>query len=549
MRSAHSHLSTITLLSVVTLLSLGATGCSKSLKSLADGDGKLATDAKAVIAALKGSGIEPKAVAVAKSTDPSCDVTRSCAQVGVLDERIVGLCVNKAKAVDLTALKEATRLRRVWARESLTGKVAIKGGSSALELLLLQNNDDLEELEVEGLSGLRVLELTRSRVKRVSLSGLPKLRRLELPNQLLSLTMKRVGVISVHPSMEHLQQLELSELPNLNRFNLNGRLQKVALSNLPKLMQLNLASNRLEQVKLANLPVLPSVNLTSNQLKVVEFSRLPALTSVNLQHNKLKTLPSITGSPALKTLRLGNNKLTSLAGIEALSAKTLYVERNALRSLDPAAGTAPAAKAPKSQPPKGPVATAQVETLIASGNKLETLAGLAAYPNLTYLAVDDNKLRSLQGVERAPKLKTLRATNNKLKSVAGAEKLPKLRLLYLSFNELETLKPLAIAQLHTLYADHNKLSEPKEIFGETSKKRPKIERYDLRHNALKGVAAGLLVYGLARAGMHYGGRRRGWRYRTPNYRNRGGHRYRGSSPQIRSHGSRYSGGGGYRYGK
>lgn len=557
-------ISTLALLSV---LALGLTGCSKSLKTLAKGEGELAADAKAVIAALKGSGIEPKAVTVSERSDPACDVTSSCAEVGVLGERIVGLFVNKAKAVDLAALQGAERLRWVRVGKSLRGKVAIKGGPKALESLELNDNDELKELSVEGMSALRALALKRSSVERLSLSGLPKLTRIESPGGIKSITIKQVGMRDLHLMESSLEQLTLSDLPSVKRVTASGRLRQVALSKLPQVTRVNLANNKLEQLKLDSLPALRRLDLARNQLKQVTLSNLPALRRVELQQNKLTKLPTISGSPQLRTLRLGKNQLTTLAGVEALPVKTLYVEHNGLTSLDPAAAAAPAGKeaeqkaaksaksaakksaAKKSAPPKGAVATARLETLIANHNKVSSLAGLAAYPQLTYLAVDHNKLTTLEGVERAPKLKTLRATHNKLKTVKGGEKLPKLRLLYVSYNQLETLQPLPIAQLHTLYADHNKLSKPKEIFGATSKTRPKIKRYDLRHNALKGVAAGLLVYGIARAGMRYGRRRRGGRYRAGDYRRRGGYRYRGGGRRIRSRGSRYSGGGGYRSGK
>jgi Leucine-rich repeat (LRR) protein len=559
-----------TKIALLCVLALGAVGCSKSLKTLAEGDGKLADDAKAVVAALKGSGIEAQSVRIATSNVPSCDRSSRCAEVGVLGERIVALFVNNAKGFDLAALGAAKRLQKVRLRQTLHGKVVAPTGLDALERLELGDNSDLKSFQADGLKALRQLSLSSSGLERLELSKLPSLERLSVDDtKLTSLTLKTVGLRELRvASLATLEQLALSDLPRLHRITVQRtKLRGVKLSKVPLLSKVELTAGELERLALSGLPKLQQLDLARNKLKVVELKQLPLLSSVNLQRNKLTQLPTISAAPALKVLRVGHNQIASLAGIEQLQTKTLYVAHNALTSLDPTVAPASTGKAetpakstppkstppkstpPKSTPPKGAVATTGVETLIADHNKLVTLGSLAAYPALVYLAVDHNKLTSLAGVERAPKLKTLRATHNKLETIEGGEKLPKLRLLYVSHNQLVTLKPLDLAKLHTLYADHNKLARSTEIFGAANGKRPKIKRYDLRHNLFKEVAATLLVYGLARAGTRYG-RRRGGRYRAKDYRRRGGYRYRGSSRRIRNRGSRYSrGGGGYRSGK
>lgn len=524
---------------VVFAFVLGAVGCGKTVGKLAGGEGALAADAKAVIAALAKSGIDGAKIKVYESPRAArrdAPYSKAWGGVTVLGGRIFSLQLRRAKAIDFKALKPLSGLRQlqVW-------RGALK--------------------KVEGLAGLPKLghvDLQNCGIREITgLKNLPALKTLKLANNPLRVVrdIKNVGLKTLDFSKQKLERLERVEsMPELRGIVAShNKLTHVSVANLPKLDALVLDRNQLVQLSAKNLPKLTVLDAKHNKLKRVELAGLPALELLELSSNKLTALPKIApgkykaGPPAkLKRVAVGKNLIGSLVGLESLQPKELFIESNKLTTLALGAAPPPASAEKKKTtkkrkkrgkkgkrgtppPPAGPL-YARTVSLGLERNNLTSLAGIERFTALRYLYLDHNKLTALSGVERLPKLSKIRVSHNRL----------------------TTLQPLAVNAIAELMATDNKIAAAPELFGKKGKKRPRIGRYDLRRNPLVGVAAALL-YSRSVARNKKG--RRGL-YIAPTYRTRyvrgyrgGSGRYRSGRTGYRSRGSRYSSGGGYRSGK
>ncbi|RLF26857.1 MAG: hypothetical protein DRN14_06195, partial [Thermoplasmata archaeon] len=487
MKKMHAPVSA--LLFAALLLTLG--GCSKSLEKLADGDSPLAADAQAIRKALAKTKIEPEKVKAWENTgytttSSECDSDKPCAGIVVRNGRISHLYVRAAGGpIDMAALKGANALEHITLQNSVEGSLKDFGGLPKLRDLDLMGNSKLTS--VVGLSKLPKLaniDLGLTGVTELrNLKDLPKLRKLNLKDSKLTTVsgLDNVGLAGLDFSkLKTLKVLEkITNMPRLIRISVKGnKLTSLSLTKLPVLSSLVVTKNALTTLSVTNMPKLKVINAKNNRLSTVTFSGLPALETLAFGHNAFTAIPAIVGAPKLKWFSISNNKLTSLAGLGKLNIKEVFVEHNALTSLSlaPAATTVekPAKRAKRAkrkggfaEPPSEAPASPKTVTLVADYNQLATLAGVGSFPALVYLYVSHNKLTSLSGVEKLAHLKKLQASHNKLK----------------------TLKPLKPGKLEELIATNNQIVAAPELFGTTGTSRPKIKRYDLRHNAIVGVGA------------------------------------------------------------
>jgi Leucine-rich repeat (LRR) protein len=494
----------VSALTVTLALALVCGACGKNLEGIAKQDDALGADAKAVVAALAKSALSPEKVKVvdqwADALAHSSDRKRGAVVVSegrITHINFVGV------TVDTKPLGKLAELQRLDINF---------GGTTRVEGLA-------------KLPKLKTLDLSHNKITHlIGLEDLPALRKLVLKENPLKVVsgIKNVGLpgldFSPFRTLERLEKLE--NLPRMIRIAAAGnKLKRFAVAKLPKLVSVVLKNNALQSLRLEDLPALQVLNAQGNQLTKVVLRKLPALTHISLSENKLRALPAVGGPKKLKMVLLNKNRISSLAGIEQLPAKELFLDNNQLTDLDPT-----------------PLAQRTAES------KPKPVSAAASLPTFVTLAVERNKLTSLAGVERLVNLKHLYLDRNQLRSLAGAEKLKKLKKLRVSHNKLKALTPLQADQLEELIATDNQIAAAPDVFGPAGNKRPKIKRYDLRRNAITGVAAALLFYGLTRPSY------RGTYVPSRRSRSGGGRGYRGSRG-YRSRGSRYSSGGGYRSGK
>ena len=459
------------------LLLLSTSGCERTVTKLAKGKGLLAQDAKAVLAALaKRPGGEKILV-----------VDKRGAAYAATDRHGVGVVVGEGRIVEVMA-----------------------------------RGFPVDFLALSRLAELRYLDVSRLTVARVALAKLPKLQVLELrKNKLTALKLEDLPLLRklvlVDTPLEELHAVRVG----LTALDLRGaRLKRIVAKELPKLRTVTIEHSPLSALTLVDLPSLAVVHAAHNRLTQLTLAKLPALTHLELAHNRLKVLPQLAGAGKLQRVTLDWNALTSLAGLEVLAPKELFVNSNALTSLTwPAPSTG-----------RGSVATPMT--------RLITLSAV------------HNKLTSLAGLERLPKLQLVYLDFNPLTSLAGIEALKQLKKLHVSHNKLTSLAPLAVGQLEELIATDNAIAAAPELFGPASKTRPKLAHYDLRRNALAGVGAALLFAGVASVGapgLYPAPPAPSRRSLTTGYD--GATRVGSGGRGIRSTGSRYSSSGGYRSGK
>jgi Leucine-rich repeat (LRR) protein len=493
-------------------------GCSKTVPSLAEGDGPLANDAKAVLAALQGTGIAPDKI-VLHELEPGdlVENTRS-----PLDGRLLSGRLN-------------TYAKR-FLNKICQGSLAVRGVKK-LDAGALNKASELLELSVSksrldrlsGLTGLKhlaTIDLSTSAVKRVE-------KVYQLP-ELQNFVMGKSNALESLKDFHHLPWLAelnlkssaLATVEGLHHLGaktleLRGKVGHLKLVDFPKLRKVYIAKNKIKALTLAKMPELQTIDASQNAIETITLSRLPQLEDLWLSRNRLTKLPTIGGgAPKLSRVFVNGNQITNLGGLGALDPRELFADDNQLVDLRLADGAPPLKR---------------LVTIAAERNRINSLRGIEAYPQLTYLYLDSNKLTSLEGIEQAKKLKKLRVAKN----------------------ELTSLAPLPIQKLDELHAANNRLTESKALFGAKLEERPAVYRYDLRGNPLTGVAAALLMHnlrgpsyrGLVPPVTNSGDVNMGIGGLKPSSSGSQGGAPRPSRP-IRATGQRYStGGGGYRPGK
>ncbi|ETV69971.1 hypothetical protein H257_14344 [Aphanomyces astaci] len=144
----------------------------------------------------------------------------------------------------------------------------------------------------------------------------------------------------------------------------------------PHVMFVNVSKNSLTDVSdaLAALEFLVSVNLSENQLTTVPKFAHAFLKDVDLSKNQLTSLQDAEGK-SIVALKLNGNQLTSIDGLANLTAlKSVELARNHIDAISLATDMP------------------NVDHVVLSENKLTTLAGLEAFPNLASLSIDLNQL-------------------------------------------------------------------------------------------------------------------------------------------------------------
>ena len=80
-----------------------------------------------------------------------------------------------------------------------------------------------------------------------------------------------------------------------------------------------------------------------------------------------------------------------------------------------------------------------LEILVLTNHKIETIGEVADMPNLKSLFVNNNAIRGLDGIEQLKKLEQLYAQVNQINSLEPIRNLTTLKEVYINFNALKTL--------------------------------------------------------------------------------------------------------------
>jgi len=101
--------------------------------------------------------------------------------------------------------------------------------------------------------------------------------------------------------IEHFTQLQKLSL-------YNNELESVSLSGLPKLRHVNIAKNKLTQVAFSDLPELEELYIFGNKLTALELQKLPRLSLIKINDNQLKKF-TYADLPELEKIYMFNNHI------------------------------------------------------------------------------------------------------------------------------------------------------------------------------------------------------------------------------------------------
>lgn len=267
------------------------------------------------------------------------------------------------------------------------------------ELTLTPNAPDLTELWVLGLPGV---DFPRSKesslLKSLSLSGLPRLRRLTCVdfviagldlsaakdlqkiefcnNQLTVLDLSAVhDLTELRCRDNQLAALDLSAVPDLQRLDCRAnQLVELDLSSVTGLLELNCGKNRLTALDLSPIADLEKLSCGGNQITKIDLASLSCLKVLWCPHNQLVEL-DLSSVPGLETLECGVNPLIDLDLSPVPNLRSLSCGANQLTELDLSA-------------------VSRLRDLNCQTNEITEL-DLSPLPHLHELNCSDNKITAL----------------------------------------------------------------------------------------------------------------------------------------------------------
>ncbi|KAI6230312.1 Chaoptin isoform X1 [Aphelenchoides fujianensis] len=307
---------------------------------------------------------------------------------------------------------------------TLNGNLLQDVYSSTFQLPVLQHlslaNNKLEALDLTAFRGmpfLRTIRLQKNRIRNI------------LPRPGYFFHLKHVELIDLSDNrIETVGRLSSNGLPALKTLNLaNNRISRVGKylhEDAPASEELNLNNNTLQNISLSNLPNLRRLSLNRNQFaewKKIELLDLPMLHTLQLDKNRLSSIQNgdlgrICTASSLRSLYSNNNTISEI-GIEAFSScthlRSLFLDHNRLESL-------------RGRPRYGNAtipwlySLKELEYFSAAFNRLSTLrkGDLNAGPNLRQVLLDHNEIESVEkGALDGLKLDLLFLQNNRLRSL------------------------------------------------------------------------------------------------------------------------------------
>lgn len=214
----------------------------------------------------------------------------SAINAGVLAEltAMEDLDVSGNSLMDLSFVKQMPNLKKLHAEGSYLTNLAGIEGSHKLEVLNLSNND------ITSIAGIEKQDQLKS----------------------VDLTLNKVSDISYLSGREQLKSLKLGY----------NQLEKLNLSNLPQLEELQLKNNRLSDLSsLANFTGLTNLQVDHNGLANLSFvEKLSSLRSLSASQNQLTNLKAFVNLPNIQEVIINHNAVDDLSSFETLRNKGLF---------------------------------------------------------------------------------------------------------------------------------------------------------------------------------------------------------------------------------
>lgn len=245
----------------------------------------------------------------------------------------------------------------------LEGNVVFSGLDS-LKKLDIDDNHDITDLDLSGLSVLDDLDCDHISVTTLDLSGLKSLRYLNMNDALFVEEIrfdgcdtiynidldKCVSLTSVNLSgITSFYRLDIDDCSALGSLDLSGctgleylyadecNLTSIDLTGDTSLTWLNIERNLLTSLDLTDLINLENIGCYNNMLETIDLTGLQNLRSINVFNNKLKSI-DLSGLANLNDINIHNNELESidLTGLNLLSYIDIRNNKLTLKQAAPA---------------------------------------------------------------------------------------------------------------------------------------------------------------------------------------------------------------------
>ena len=195
--------------------------------------------------------------------------------------------------------------------------------------------------------------------------------------------------------------------------------------------------------------------------------RLNSVHRLDLFNKNLTVIPrEICLFHNLNILMLSDNRIESVQGLQNLPAlQTLELSDNQIQSVQ-ALQNLPA-----------------LQTLKLSDNQIQSVQGLQNLPALQTLNLSGNQIQSVQALQNLPALQTLNLSGNQIQSVQALQNLPALQDLYLSGNQIQSVQGLQnLPALQTLYLSDNQIQSVQGL-----QNLPALQTLNLSGNQIQSV--------------------------------------------------------------
>ena len=192
----------------------------------------------------------------------------------------------------------------------------------SLKTLEFSHSGDIEEIELQNLPRLQELSVYNSKIKRIKLNSLGKLKVINFDSEVEEIDMQNIPELeSICLKGSEIINIKLNNLPNLQNLDLSRtkNLKKVELQEVKALKTINLSRSSIEE--LPNLPVSLEDLLCEKtiNLKTADIKDLPALQYLDFSDSNIQTI-KIGDLPALIFLDLSNTNNLITADIDDIPA-------------------------------------------------------------------------------------------------------------------------------------------------------------------------------------------------------------------------------------
>lgn len=309
-------------------------------------------------------------------------------------------------------------------------------GLSALEYLNCTSSN-INTIKLDGCTSLKEIRADGNKIKSINLTAAPKLEIISLPiNQLTEIDLNGVACKSLDLSANGFKTLDLSKTTGLESLSVSmNPLVSINLAGCTSLKKFSAKTTSLAEINLTGLTALEDLDLHKGALTKVTFGENAVLKEIDLSENKL-TAVDFTACPNLAHLSLNGNKLEEMHLKDMRSLKDINLRYNKLTNFS-------IENCPR------------LNSVVLSDNLLTSADLSGGKLRLQDIYVDGNQLTTLD-VAGFANLSTLSAGRNQLTEVK-LEGCNALRYLDLSENKFSTLTFPALPALGEVYVQNNTL--------------------------------------------------------------------------------------------